>query len=148
MLLYNTCLDKNHKKCDWCLIETAVRDQVGALATTVGNVLSKIDEAQEEVDFALHYNTSKLSTLRMFKIRIREIETEAENVTESLSSLKNYLEEGRKILCEMNPENFDAKKLQDLVKTDKMSKAAPLPSLKSTLFDVAEAFKVNCLYFL
>ena len=148
MLLCNICLDKNHKKCDWCLIETAVRNQVGILATTVGRVLSNIDEAQKKVDFALHNNTSKLSTLRMFKISIKDLETEAENVTKSLSSSKKDLEEGRKKLSEMNTENFDAKKLQDLVKTDKMSDAAPLPSLKSTLFDVAEAFKVNCLYFL
>ena len=142
MPLCKNCLNASHKKCDWCLIETAVEKEVECLETTVGKILSSIDEATNKVHSALERNNSKLSTLRMFKMKVKELETEVINFEGSLNSAQEDLDKGKRELNEMNTGNFDANKLRELVKTDKISQDDLPSSNLSILFEVAEAFQV------
>lgn len=137
----NICLGETHKLHDWVLLEPALNEGRDALDDTRAKILDKVHNKSGKIVEAVTKNNDQIATLRMFKLAVRDLESNMTAHEGVLQNLQTNLIETRDMVQAIRPETFEYQTLERLLGADRVA-AEDIPiGPATTLFDVARSYQ-------
>lgn len=138
----NTCLSVSHKLCDWVLLEPKLIEERGALDNTRGEILEEMDNKSVRVTEAVTKNNEQRTTMRMFKMGVKDLELNMIAHEDILKTLQTDLTDAREMIENITPENFSYQALERLTRANHMA-AEDIPiGAAAALYDIARTYQV------